>query len=58
MVLILIFGYGLSLDVTDAPIAVVLEDPSPIAAEVVSGLELFHIPLPCGRKLDAGWQGA
>jgi ABC-2 type transport system permease protein len=40
MVLILIFGYGLSLDVTDAPIAVVLEDPSPIAAEVVSGLEL------------------
>jgi ABC-2 type transport system permease protein len=38
MVLILIFGYGLSLDVTDAPIAVVLEDPSPIAAVVVSGL--------------------
>jgi ABC-2 type transport system permease protein len=40
MVLILIFGYGLSLDVRNAPIAVVLEDPSPIAADVIAGLEL------------------
>ena len=38
--LILIFGYGLSLDVTNAPVAVVLEDPSPTAADVVAGLEL------------------
>ena len=38
--LILIFGYGLSLDVTNAPVAVVLEDPSPMAADVVAGLEL------------------
>src|SRR5688500_2317863 len=38
--LILIFGYGLSLDVRDAPVAVVLEDPSPLAADVVAGLEL------------------
>jgi ABC-2 type transport system permease protein len=36
--LILIFGYGLSLDVTDAPVAVVLEDPSPTAADAVAGL--------------------
>jgi ABC-2 type transport system permease protein len=40
MALILIFGYGLSLDVRNAPIAVVMEDPSPTAAEVIAGLEL------------------
>jgi ABC-2 type transport system permease protein len=40
IVLILIFGYGLSLDVKNAPIAVVMEDPSPAAAEVMAGLEL------------------
>jgi ABC-2 type transport system permease protein len=40
LVLILIFGYGLSLDVRDAKVAVVLEDPSPMAADVIAGLEL------------------
>jgi len=40
IVLILIFGYGLSLDVRNAPVAVVLEDPSPMAADVVASLEL------------------
>ena len=40
LVLILIFGYGLSLDVRDAKVAVVLEDPSPVAADVIAGLEL------------------
>ncbi|MGH8683789.1 MAG: ABC transporter permease [Nitrosospira sp.] len=40
IVMILIFGYGLSLDVRNAPVAVVLEDPSPMAADVVAGLEL------------------
>lgn len=40
IVMILIFGYGLSLDVRNAPIAVVLEDPSPMAADVITGLEL------------------
>jgi len=40
IVLILIFGYGLSLDVRNAPIAVVLEDASPTAAQAVSGLQL------------------
>lgn len=38
IVLILIFGYGLSLDLNNAPIAVVLEDSSPAAREVVTGL--------------------
>jgi ABC-2 type transport system permease protein len=38
-VLILLFGYGLSFDVRDAPVAIVLEDRSPQARDVVSGLE-------------------
>ncbi|CAN5292847.1 ABC transporter permease [soil metagenome] len=37
-VLILLFGYGLSFDVKDAPVAVVLEDRSPAAREAVAGL--------------------
>ena len=36
IVLILIFGYGLSLDTRDAPLAVVLEDASPTARDVVA----------------------
>lgn len=40
IVLILIFGYGLTLDVRNAPVAVVLEDPSPMAADVIAGLQL------------------
>lgn len=36
--LILLFGYGLSFDVTDAPVAVVLEDSSPLARDLVEGL--------------------
>lgn len=39
LILILLFGYGVSFDVTDAPVAVVLEDRSPAAREAVSGLE-------------------
>lgn len=38
IVLILIFGYGLSLDTSNAPVAVVLEDASPTARDVVAGL--------------------
>ena len=33
----------------NAPVAVVLEDPSPMAAEVVAGLELIHLHL-AGRS--------
>ena len=40
IILILIFGYGLSLDVKNAPMAVVLEDTSPTAVQAVSGLQL------------------
>ncbi len=39
VVLILLFGYGLSFDVKHAPVAVVLEDGSPQAREVLSGLQ-------------------
>lgn len=38
VMLILLFGYGLSFDVKDAPVAVVLEDGSPAARDVVAGL--------------------
>ncbi|WP_395405846.1 ABC transporter permease [Pseudoduganella sp. UC29_106] len=40
IVLILIFGYGLSLDVKDAPVAIVMEDASPTANDAVAGLHL------------------
>jgi ABC-2 type transport system permease protein len=40
IMLILLFGYGLSLDVRNAPVAVVLEDSSPQAREAISGLLL------------------
>jgi ABC-2 type transport system permease protein len=40
VLLIVLFGYGLSLDVKDVPVAVVLEDPSPEAAEVAAGFQL------------------
>ena len=38
--LILLFGYGISLDVDDASVAVVTEDGSPVAVDVLSGLQL------------------
>jgi ABC-2 type transport system permease protein len=37
--LVLLFGYGLSFDVKNAPIALVMEDNSPSAREVVQGLQ-------------------
>lgn len=40
ILLIFIFGYGMSLDVRDAPVALVLDAPSPEAIEAVSGLSL------------------
>jgi ABC-2 type transport system permease protein len=40
MILILLFGYGLSLDVKNVPVAVVVEDPSPAARELVAGFQL------------------
>jgi ABC-2 type transport system permease protein len=40
VMLILLFGYGLSLDVKNVPIAIVLEDPSPAATELAAGFRL------------------
>ena len=40
VVLILLFGYGLSLDVTNVPVAIVLEDPSPAATELAASFQL------------------
>lgn len=40
VMLIFIFGYGLSFDVKNMPVAIVLEDTSPTAADVVSGFYL------------------
>lgn len=38
VVLIFLFGYGLSLDVNDVPIAVAVEKDTPLARDVLSGL--------------------
>ncbi|MGA2366582.1 MAG: ABC transporter permease, partial [Steroidobacteraceae bacterium] len=40
MLLILLFGYGLTLDVKNVPVAVVLEDTSPDAIELASTFQL------------------
>ncbi len=40
VLLILLFGYGLSLDVRHVPVAVVLEDPSPAARELAARFQL------------------
>jgi ABC-2 type transport system permease protein len=38
--LVLLFGYGLSLDVKNVPVAIVLEDPSPSARQIAAGFTL------------------
>ena len=40
VLLILLFGYGLSLDVNHVPVAVVLEDPSPAATDLAASFQL------------------
>lgn len=40
LVLILLFGYGLSLDMKNVPVALVLEDPTPDARALAAGFEL------------------
>ncbi len=65
VVLILLFGYGLSLDVTQVPVAVALEDSSPAATELAASFQLSryfdaHLmtsmaraeQLMLGRKVD------
>lgn len=39
-VLIVLFGYGISLDIKNVPVAVVREDRSPTVADVLAGLQL------------------
>lgn len=58
VILILLFGYGLSLDVLNVPIAVVLEDPSPAARELAASFRLSryfearYLPsMPLAEKL-------
>jgi ABC-2 type transport system permease protein len=46
LILILLFGYGVSLDVKHVPVAIVVESPSPDTAELVAGFALspyFHV---------------
>ncbi|MCI2808258.1 ABC transporter permease [Eoetvoesiella caeni] len=50
IVLILIFGYGLSFDVKNAPVAVVMQDDSPTARDAVSGLLLSPYIAPLITK--------
>ncbi len=40
VMLVLLFGYGLSLDIRLAPVAIVLEAPTPAAVELAAGFEL------------------
>jgi ABC-2 type transport system permease protein len=40
VLLILLFGYGLSLDIKNVPLAVILEDSSPAARELAAGFQL------------------
>ena len=40
VLLILLFGYGITLDVTHVPVAIVVEDSTPEASEVAAGFEL------------------
>lgn len=55
LVLILIFGYGLSFDVKNMPVAIVMEDASPTAHDVVSGFYLspYFTPIPLASMHDA-----
>lgn len=39
LILILLFGYAISLDVRHAPVAIVMDDDSPLARDVLSGLD-------------------
>jgi ABC-2 type transport system permease protein len=55
IILILIFGFGLSLDVKNAPLADVMEDSSPTAMDAVAGLQLtpYISPVMLGSMHDA-----
>ena len=54
-VLIVLFGYGISLDIDRVQVAVVLEDSSPTAHDAISGLALspYVAPVLVGSMVDA-----
>lgn len=58
VMLVLLFGFGLSLDVKNVPVAIVLEDPSPGARQIAAGFTLspyfdarLVASMPQARKL-------
>jgi ABC-2 type transport system permease protein len=55
VMLILIFGYGLSFDVKNMPVAIVIDDASPLAADVVSSFYLspYFSPVPLSSMHEA-----
>ncbi|MCC2602517.1 ABC transporter permease [Sphingopyxis yananensis] len=55
LALILLVGYGLSFDVKDAPIAILLEDRSPAAQEAVAGIagSPYLVPVAAGSMDEA-----
>jgi ABC-2 type transport system permease protein len=55
VLLIFIFGYGLSFDVKNMPVAIVMEDASPTAANVVAGFYLspYFSPVTLTSMRDA-----
>jgi ABC-type multidrug transport system ATPase subunit/ABC-type multidrug transport system permease subunit len=55
LLLILLFGFALSLDVKNVPLAVVLEDPSPAATQLAAAFELS--PYFAARRLVSMPQG-
>ena len=58
VVLILLFGYGMSLDVTNLPVAIVLEDPSPASTDLAASFELsryFDVQKTTSMRLAEEW---
>jgi len=55
LMLILIFGYGLTFDVRNAPVALVTEDTSPAVQDVLAGFYLspYFAPVPLVSMRDA-----
>jgi ABC-2 type transport system permease protein len=55
LILILIFGYGLSFDVKDLPVAIVMDEPSPTATDAAAGFYLspYFSPLTVTSMHDA-----
>jgi ABC-2 type transport system permease protein len=58
VILILLFGYGLSLDVQNVPVAVVMENPTPDATDLAGGFQLspyFHASFTTSMTAAEEW---